>query len=185
MNTFYDLAVMLYYEVLRIGSEYDRIDIVFDRYFDSSLKEDARSSHGNGALLTFDENTDIPQDMPDNFLKNSENKNNLGEFLDKKMIDMHQNPKHLVATYKTSVLCSSEVEAADLHDVLITSCQSEEADQRLIRYTLHCVSEKYGKIAVRTVNTDVLVLFLSYVSQVHDSSSNIVIYAHMLQPRIL
>ena len=47
-------------------------------------------------------------------------------------------------------------------------------------HSYHCVSEKYGKIAVRTVNTDVLVLFLSYVSQVHDSSSNIVIYAYMV-----
>ena len=90
MNTISDLAVMLYYEVLRIGSEYDRIDIVFDRYFDSSLKEDTRSSRDSGTLLKFDENTDIPQDMADNFLKNSENKNNLGEFLAKKMIDMHQ-----------------------------------------------------------------------------------------------
>ena len=72
------------------------------------------------------------------------------------------------------------MEAVDLHDVLITSCQSEEADQRLIRHTLHCVSEKYKKIVVRTVDTDVLALLLSYVSQVHDSSSNTVIYAHMV-----
>ena len=70
---------------------YDRIDIVFDRYFDSSLKEDTRSSRDSGTLLKFDENTDIPQDMADNFLKNSENKNNLGEFLAKKMIDNNSN----------------------------------------------------------------------------------------------
>ena len=49
------------------------------------------------------------------------------------MIEMHQNPMHLVVTYKNSVLCSSAVEAVDLHDeVSITSCQSEEADQRVI-----------------------------------------------------
>ena len=58
---------MLYYEFLRIGSEYDRIDIVFDRYFDSSLKKDTRNSRGSGTLLTIDKNTDIPQDMADNF----------------------------------------------------------------------------------------------------------------------
>ena len=29
-----DLAVVLYYKVLRLGSGYDRIDAVFDRYFD-------------------------------------------------------------------------------------------------------------------------------------------------------
>ena len=32
----------------------------------------------------FDDDTDIPQDMRDNFLRNSQNKNNLNEFLSKR-----------------------------------------------------------------------------------------------------
>ena len=119
--------MLLYYEVLRLGSDFDRIDIVFDRYFENSLKEDTRKGRGQGTRLLFDKNTDIPADMAENFLKNSENKNNLSEFLSRKMIDMHQNSKHLVATSNNTVRCFSAVETVDLHDeVSITSCQSEE-----------------------------------------------------------
>ena len=35
----------------------------------------------------FDDDTDIPQDMIDNFLRNSQDKNNLNEFLSKKIIE--------------------------------------------------------------------------------------------------
>ena len=75
--------------MLRLGSDFDRIDIVFDRYFENSLKEDTRKGRGQGTRLLFNENTDIPADMIDNFLKNSENKKNLNEFFARKMIKMH------------------------------------------------------------------------------------------------
>ena len=97
------------------------------------------------------------------------------------MIEMHQNPMHLVVTYKNSVLCSSAVEALDLHDeVSITSCQSEEADQRVIWHALHCLSEQYKKIVVPTVDTDVLVLLMSYVCQFYEKCSHFETYAHMV-----
>ena len=54
----------------------------------------------------FDDDTDTPQDMTDNFLINSQNKNNLNEFLSKKIIDLHQSTKYMTATYKDTVLCS-------------------------------------------------------------------------------
>ena len=46
INSFSDLAVLLCYEVLRLGSDFERIDIVFDRYFENSLKEDTRKGQG-------------------------------------------------------------------------------------------------------------------------------------------
>ena len=65
---------------MRLGFDHNRIDIVFDCYFDS-LKE--------GAGTMFDNDNDIPQDMIDNFLRNSQNKNNANEFLSKKIIDLY------------------------------------------------------------------------------------------------
>ena len=84
MTCFPDLAIVLYYEIMRLGFDYNRIDIVFDRYFDDSLKEGTRKSRGTGTTLMFDDDTDFPQDMIDNFLRNSQNKNNLYEFFLKK-----------------------------------------------------------------------------------------------------
>ena len=98
----------------------------------------------------FDNDTDIPQDMIDNFLRNSHNKNNLIEFLSKKIIDLHRGTKYMVAMYRDTVLCSTSIETLDSHDISITHCQSEEADQRLIRHTLHCISVQYKKIVFRT-----------------------------------
>ena len=87
MTCFSDLAIVLYYEIMRLGFDYNRIDIVFDRYFNDSLKEGTRKCQGIGTILMFDDDTDIPQDMIDNFLRNSQDKNNLNEFLSKKIIE--------------------------------------------------------------------------------------------------
>ena len=86
----------------------------------------------------------------------------------------------MVATYKDTVLCSTSIETLDSHDISITHCQSEEADQRLIWHTLHCISAQYKKIVVRTVYTDVLILLVSYVSQFYDICTDVNIYAHMV-----
>ena len=86
----------------------------------------------------------------------------------------------MVATYKDTVLCYTSIETLDSHDISITHCQSEEADQRLIRHTLHCISAQYKKAVVRTVDTDVLILLMSYVSQFYNLCTDINIYVHMV-----
>ena len=55
-----DLVVILYYEILRLGSGYDRIDAVFDRYFDPSLKA-AQISRGTGTRFKTTELSEIPK----------------------------------------------------------------------------------------------------------------------------
>ena len=84
MICFLDLAIVLYYEIIRLGFDYNRIGIVFDRYFDDSLKEGTTKIRGTVTILMFDDDTNIPQDMIDNFLRNSQNKSNLNEFVSEK-----------------------------------------------------------------------------------------------------
>ena len=48
--------------------------------------------------------------------------------------------KYMVATYKDTVLCSTSIETLDSHDISITHCQSEVAEQQLIWCTLHISS---------------------------------------------
>ena len=140
MTCFLDLATVLYYEIIRLGFDCNRIDIRFERYFDDSLKEGTRKSRGTSTILMFDDDTDIPQDMIDNFLRNRQNKNNLNEFVWEKIIYLYQSTKYLVATYKDTVLCSTSIETLDSHDISITHCQSEVAEQQLIWCTLHISS---------------------------------------------
>ena len=44
MTSFSDLGIVLYHEIMRLGLDYNRIDILFDRYFDDSMKKGTRKS---------------------------------------------------------------------------------------------------------------------------------------------
>ena len=92
-----DLTVLLYYHVLNICFAFSRIDVVFDRYFDKSIKEDMRISRGTGSRFIFTEDSLIPKKMGD-FLMTSQNKNDLNEFLAKRFVEVHHGEKTLVVT---------------------------------------------------------------------------------------
>ena len=128
---FSDFAVLIYYKVLKLGAAHQRIDLVFDRYFDNSLKEDTRKNRGSGSTFIFDNNTNLPNDMADNFMKNIKNKYALIEYLAEILIEMHQGSKLLITTLKNTVLCSSSTEPINLPETSISNCQSEEADNDL------------------------------------------------------
>ena len=90
----------------------------------------------------FDDDTDIPKDMIDNILRNSQNKYNLNEFLSKKIIDLHQSTNNMVATYKDTVLCSTSI---DSHDILITQS---------IRRSLPATDSAYFALHISSVQED-------------------------------
>ena len=66
--------------------------------------------------------------------------------------------------------------------VLIAVCQSEEADQRLIGHTLHCLSScfSYEKIVIHTIDTDVMLLLVAYLSEIL-RINYILVYAKMVK----
>ena len=46
LANFGEFSLLVYHEVMKYGTNYDRIDLVFDRYFEKSLKEGTRSRRG-------------------------------------------------------------------------------------------------------------------------------------------
>ena len=46
LANFGEFSLLVYYEVMKYGTNYDRIDLVFDGYFEKSLKEGTRSRRG-------------------------------------------------------------------------------------------------------------------------------------------
>ena len=130
--------------------------MIFDRYFDNSLKEGTRRGRGMGSRLVFGNDTPLPRNMQDDFLKNIQNKNDLNEFLAKQFIQMHTGPKLITVSYKETAVCSPPSEPINISSfVSITRCQSEEADQRLVRHILHCLSyyERCERVVVCTIDT--------------------------------
>ena len=49
LTNFGEFAVLVYYEVMKLASNYDRADLIFDQYFKKSLKEGTRSGRGEGS----------------------------------------------------------------------------------------------------------------------------------------
>ena len=95
---------------------------------------------------------------------------------------MTKGSKLLITTFKNTVLCSSSTEPINLPETSISNCQSEEADQRLIRHVLHCLADhrQYKLIIIRTIDTDVLILLISYVSQFYNMCSDVEIFSVMV-----
>ena len=53
LANFGEFSLLIYYEVMRLAAQYKRIDLVFDRYFDRSLKEATRAGRGEGSKYSF------------------------------------------------------------------------------------------------------------------------------------
>ena len=63
---------------MKHASNYDRINLIFDPYFEKSLKEGTRSGRGEGSHYLL--HGDFTE-MAESFLKNSQNKNELNDCL--------------------------------------------------------------------------------------------------------
>ena len=65
IKTFSDLSKQLYSRIMGISDGYKRCDIVADRYFQESSKNNLRSSRGIGTSMTFTRETKLPSDFWD------------------------------------------------------------------------------------------------------------------------
>ena len=85
--------------------------------------------------MTFVGETLLPRDFMD-FLGNSENKNNLNEFLVQRFLQEQEGVQTFVATYKDTIISNNNLL---LLDEDIANCMTEEADQRLVRHAYNCI----------------------------------------------
>ena len=123
--------------------------------------------------------TERPFKMAENFLSNSENKDKLNEYLAKKLLELHQSDQMLVAMYKnTSLVSQTSCSELDQH-VPVRPCAAEEADQRLVRHTLNLIHNGYKNILVRTIDTDVLTLLISHISQL-ELGDDVNVHAYLI-----
>ena len=93
---FSDFAVILYHHIMKLSHGYGHIDLVLGRYFQESSKEGIRNERGSGSMYLRDD-TPIPKNMEQTFMKKSQNKNELNEYLGTKIIELHQGTQLLIA----------------------------------------------------------------------------------------
>ena len=81
-KTFFDFSEIVINYIEHLGQFATRLDIVADHYYPFSIKSPTRQDRGTGgSRLLFREDTPFPSDFSTDFLKNSENKEDLNMFL--------------------------------------------------------------------------------------------------------
>ena len=115
VKNFLEFAVVLNQNVSHLAKGFDRVDIVFDRYFESSLKKQTRMERGLGGSWVFniDGEESFPKNFQESFLHLTENKNDLGLYLAPKLISLHQvfgsSHLQLCVTYRDTIISTPEM----------------------------------------------------------------------------
>ena len=157
--TFGDLADTYVKTVLKAGSEYHRIDVVFDRYRDETIKGTTRTRRSKTArpIRRLVEVRDVPLLKNwANFLSLADNKADLAHFLSEELCSQTPVGKEIVVAggFRDELEVKSSTGATDLGPLKSTH---EEADTRLV---LHAVHSRFHTVVVSSRYTDVLLLFL-------------------------
>ena len=159
-TTFGDLAQIFIQSIYKSGAMYTRIDVLFDRYEQLSIKSGTRSRRQKGTPIRRKIETPdvpLPQDW-DGFLSNVENKADLARFLSEELVRTAQPGKTIVVaggfTETTKVTSNNpDIDIGQLEGI------QEEADTRIV---LHCVKGSSDTIVVSARGTDVFVLLIAH-----------------------
>ena len=136
-----------------------RVDVVFDIYNNVSLKAETRERRGKGVRISVKESTPVWKNWQQ-FLQVDENKSELFHLLAQDLLKCHAVQSFeglVVATDRTEVVTSGNHNGLNLRP-----CNHEEADTRILLHVRDAASCGHRKIAIRTVDTDVVVIALSF-----------------------
>ena len=162
--TFGDFARMFNQAVFQYGRHFSRIDVVFDRYDQMSVKEGTRNRRKKGrAIRRIIESPDVP--LPQDwlgFLSDPGNKADLSKLLSTVLIEQAPNEKCVVTAGGFQEATSVGCNRANINTEMICSTH-EEADTRMI---LHCMHTDSQTIVIWSRDTDVLLMLMAHSSSI-------------------
>ena len=130
----------------------DRVDIVWDKYSENSLKETTRLKRGAGIRKKVAPQCPLLRNFQD-FLHNEKNKEELFQFLTNKVINHTGFDKPVYITSSDSVVCNGSTQT-------MPSSDHEEADTRMCLHLKHAIQNGAVRLEVRTVDTDVVAILV-------------------------
>ena len=156
----YAYNVFLPYLQKHLEQTNKRLDVVWDNYCAESLKTTTRERRGKGVRRRVEASTAIPGNWQE-FLRIDDNKTELFMYLSQLVIGI-ESDKQVIATYGEKVLCAQECDTVGLQP-----CRHEEADTRMMLHLIDATKKGCNSALLRTVDTDVVALAISAVSQLN------------------
>ena len=170
-TTFGAIAENILAMVLREGYNSKRIDVVFDRYQESSIKNFKRDIRGQDSgiqVQILSASMFVRQWR--NFLTNMTNKTSLIRFLVSEWKTKEHSKK--IIDHVLYVTCEEKcykITNEDCHEVLELNSTQEEADGRLLLHAAHAAKEGYTSILLCSEDTIVFILGLAFQNSINAS----------------
>ena len=163
--TFAEYALEFERSISTLAKDATRVDVVFDRYINPSIKSAARLKRGEGGEKRVKEEISVPKgrDTWKKFLLNQNNKSELYRLLARSLTSNHHTHKHIIATFDESILTTSRSENTNLDD--LSMCNHEEADTRIFLHAKNAANNGHISITIRSSDTDVLVIAVHHFEE--------------------
>ncbi|KAK3912859.1 Chromosome-associated kinesin KIF4 [Frankliniella fusca] len=144
----------------------DRVDVAWDQYFEGSTKASLREERGSGIRRQVLPHATLPSNWQA-FLRHSKNKEELFSLLAGTLVRYHSTePKLKLLTNVGDVFRGNTAVASTLEG---KSCvMMEEADGRIILHVFDMIMSGYKDVLIRTVDTDVVVLAVSFFHRMQE-----------------
>ena len=139
------------------STKHKRTDIIFDVYYQSSLKAGARCKQGKAIRRRVTATSKTPSNWQ-SFLRDSTNKTELFHFLADKVAEMITgNP--VIMTKEENAITTTSNTSVNLDEM--APCTHEEADTRIFVHARHAATEGYKSLMVEANDTDIVVIAIS------------------------
>ena len=132
-----------------------RLDVVWDRYIQDSLKNSVRESLGQAVRKRVVAAATLPANWQ-SFLRCDRNKVELFEFLAQQVAAKVIQDTELLTTYNEDVISALSFDKEGL-----SPCNHKEADTRMLLHAAHASRQGHSKFMIRTVDTDVVILAIA------------------------
>ena len=143
-----------------------RVDVVFDQYWQLSIKAGERMKRGESNALEVrihGKSTPVPKQFT-KYISNSANKRNLSAFLTEAWIEMAKDlpeDKEFVIGGETAFLAKN----GQCYEVPALNSDHEEADTRMLLHAQHA-SETSQRVVILSPDTDVLILSVTHYDEI-------------------
>lgn len=167
--TFSELSEHLLRTVLQTSASSSRIDVVFDRYNESSIKTAERVQRGADGGIFF------AKIVPGHKIRNwrrllacSASKAKLTNFF---ASDWQENPERRFQIQEKVIFVTFEEKCFKISTTITTEvdslkCTHEEADTRLLLHAYHAAESGYKSVTLFVEDTDVMILCLAFSGEV-------------------